>query len=132
MSEGHFERLDAAECVNVLGDAAIGRVAFEGPDGLTVIPLAFRLDGDRVVLRTAEGTRLAALSDDTPVAFEVDEFDAEAANGWSVLVRGVINRLPDESLDEGRTPRPYVPGERRVLLSISVDEISGRAVSAAE
>ncbi|GAA1396572.1 pyridoxamine 5'-phosphate oxidase family protein [Luteococcus peritonei] len=130
MGDGHFENLDAAECTQLLRSATVGRVAFQGPDGLTVLPLAYSVDGDRVVLRTASGTQLAKLAEGTEVAFEVDEFDAECSNGWSVLVRGALAKLTPGELDgEVAPPTPFVPGVRRVLLGLSLERLSGRAVS---
>ncbi len=130
MGEGHFERLDAAECKQLLRTTGVGRVAFNGPDGLTVLPLAFSVDGEQLVLRTAAGTQLANLPEDSEVAFEVDEFDAEVLNGWSVLVRGTLTKLTPGELDgEVAPPTPYVPGVRRVLLGLSLEQLSGRAAS---
>lgn len=131
MTEGHFEKLDRAECTSLLRDQSVGRVAFAGPEGLTVLPLAYSVDKDRVVLRTAAGTQLADMPDGTEVAFEVDEFDAEFANGWSVLLRGTITHLSaGEMHGEVLPPTPFVPGLRRVLLGIDLDNLTGRAVSA--
>lgn len=130
MGEGHFEYLDAAECLQLLRSATVGRVAFQGPDGLTVLPLAYSVDGDQLVLRTAAGTQLASLPEDTPVAFEVDEFDAEFTNGWSVLARGTLAKLtPGDLAGEVAPPTPFVAGVRRVLLGLSLAQLSGRAVS---
>ncbi|MEL4357479.1 MULTISPECIES: pyridoxamine 5'-phosphate oxidase family protein [unclassified Luteococcus] len=130
MAEGHFEVLDAAECSLLLREQAVGRVAFQGPDGLTVLPLSYLLADEKIVLRTARDTQLAALPEQTPVAFEVDEFDAGFRNGWSVLVRGQLHRAGDEDLaSHGPMPEPFVPDDREQLLVITPREYTGRAVS---
>lgn len=128
MVQGHFEQLDAAECAQLLREASIGRVAFVGPDGMTVLPLAYVVDGEDIILRTAAGTQLASLGAGTPVAFEVDEFDPEVRNGWSVLARGRLGVL-DPSREVREVPEPFVPGEREVLVTLAVESLSGRAVS---
>lgn len=128
MMQGHFEQLDAAECAQLLREASIGRVAFTGPDGLTVLPLAYVVDGDEIILRTASTTQLAGLDPETRVAFEVDEFDPEVRNGWSVLARGRLRPVESARVLPG-TPQPFVPGERETLVALAVETLTGRAVS---
>lgn len=130
MGEGHFEVLDAAECSLLLREATVGRVVFNGPDGLTVVPVSYALDGERITLRTAGHTQLAGLAEGTDVAFEVDEFDAACRNGWSVLVRGTLAVRAGRSPDAGE-PEPFVPGVRERRLAIDSAMMTGRAVAAA-
>ncbi|GAB2487398.1 hypothetical protein GCM10027030_21840 [Luteococcus sediminum] len=130
MFEGHFEVLDQDECRTLLGEAHVGRLGFIGPDGITVLPLAYTQDGNLVVVRTAAHTQLAELPEGIDVAFEVDHVDQEAANGWSVLVRGRLVDVSEELLSpEFLAPLPYVPGDRDVVRAISIDQVQGRAVS---
>ncbi|WP_420175464.1 pyridoxamine 5'-phosphate oxidase family protein [Luteococcus sp. OSA5] len=130
MGEGHFEVLDQDECRQLLREGTVGRLAFEGPDGLTILPLAYTLDGDLVVVRTAGGTQLAELPDEAPVAFEVDDHDHQSTNGWSVLVRGRLVYVSEDQLTaEFTTPTPFVPGERELVRGISLDRLDGRAVA---
>ncbi|MEV0831043.1 pyridoxamine 5'-phosphate oxidase family protein [Nonomuraea rubra] len=53
-----------------------------------VQPVAFHLDGERIVIRTGIGSKLAAATRNAVVAFEADEFDPEERTGWSVTVIG--------------------------------------------
>ncbi|MEL4505671.1 pyridoxamine 5'-phosphate oxidase family protein [Luteococcus sp. H138] len=131
MGEGHFEVLDAAECSLLLREASVGRLAFDGPDGLTVLPLSYALDDERIVLRTGGQTQLASLADGTPVAFEVDEFDPACRNGWSVVARGSLGRPAEGELTVEAGPEPFVPDTRELLLVISDATLTGRAVAAA-
>jgi uncharacterized protein len=48
-----------------------------------------------VVFRTGEGTKLDAAIVGSRVAFEVDETDAAARTGWSVVVRGEAVEVTD-------------------------------------
>lgn len=126
---GHFVRLEAPECLELLREAQVGRLAFVGPDGLTLVPLSCAFDGDHLVLRTGRETQLAALGEGTQVAFEVDDVDLSFADGWSVLVRGTLSR-PASDEQPTAEPMPFVPGEREVALLVSLDMVTGRAVSA--
>lgn len=130
MFEGHFVVLDQDECRTLLGEAPVGRLAFVGPDGITVLPLAHTHDGNLIVVRTAPRTQLAELPEGSDVAFEVDHVDQETANGWSVLVRGRLVDVSEELLSpEFMAPLPYVPGSRDVVRAVSIDSLQGRAVS---
>lgn len=130
MFEGHFVVLDQDECRTLLGEAPVGRLAFVGPDGITVLPLAHTHDGNLIVVRTEPRTQLAELPEGSDVAFEVDHVDQETANGWSVLVRGRLVDVSEELLSpEFMAPLPYVPGSRDVVRAVSIDSLQGRAVS---
>ncbi|MGO4955683.1 pyridoxamine 5'-phosphate oxidase family protein [Luteococcus sp. Sow4_B9] len=130
MSDGHFEVLEADECRQLLTEATVGRLAFDGPDGLTILPLSYTVDGELLIIRTADGTQLSQLDDEAPVAFEVDDFDQQTTNGWSVLVRGRLVHVSEDQLSmDFTTPTPFVPGLREVVRGVSLDRVGGRAVA---
>jgi hypothetical protein len=62
------------------------------------------------------------------VAFEVDGFDPETREGWSVVVRGRAE--PVDPSSRGRLadapPRPWADGVRALLLRIPWSDLSGR------
>jgi hypothetical protein len=65
------------------------------------------------------------------VAFEVDEFDAAAHTGWSVLVTGVASEVTDpDELEAARglqLPRwAPSPGDR--IVAVTIEFVSGRRV----
>ncbi|HIW28496.1 MAG TPA: pyridoxamine 5'-phosphate oxidase family protein [Candidatus Luteococcus avicola] len=126
--DGYFTTLDEQECARLLKENQVGRVAFHGPGGMTIIPVAYLFDGARLVLSTGGGTALGGLADDTPVAFEVDEFDPETRNGWSVMARGRI-RVTENAKERPSAPMPWAPGPRDQVRIIKVTGLSGRAVS---
>lgn len=124
---GYFTTLDEDECGRLLKQEQVGRVAFHGPGGMTIIPVAYTFDGSSIVLSTGGGTALGGLADDTPVAFEVDEFDPATRNGWSVMARGRIRVSRNAELPV--TPMPWAPGPRDAVRVIKVSGLTGRAVS---
>ena len=97
----YFSRLDADECWALLADAEVGRIAWLGPDGISIVPVNFRTSGGVIVFHTAPGTMLSALTEPTEVSFQVDEIDKETAIGWTVLARGTSTRTTVSG-----TPRP--------------------------
>ena len=69
----HLDELTVDECYELLASLTIGRVAVNVDKlGPLVVPVNFVLDGEVVVFRTDEGTKLRLL-DKGPITFEVDD-----------------------------------------------------------
>lgn len=64
--------LDEAECLRLAATEPVGRLAWTGSDGPSIVPVNFRLEGRAVHVRTAAYSALARECDDSRVAFEVD------------------------------------------------------------
>ena len=98
-----------------------------------MLPVNFHLDGDRILIRSGEGTKLDAALRGHVVAFEVDEFDSVYHQGWSVVVTGVASAVtdPDEirSLADAPLSR-WAPLGTESLVAISTDLVSGRRLAA--
>ena len=59
----YFERLDVPECLHLLRTGGVGRVAWQdNAEGLTVLPVNYRVIGDSVVFRTSAASTLARLA----------------------------------------------------------------------
>jgi nitroimidazol reductase NimA-like FMN-containing flavoprotein (pyridoxamine 5'-phosphate oxidase superfamily) len=112
-----IEMLEREECLALLAQDVIGRLAVLSGVGPVIFPVNYALDGDAIVFRTAPGTKLDA-GPRAPASFEIDSFDRETKSGWSVVVVGrleeatpfdaaVLERvqsLPVEPWAEGDTP----------------------------
>jgi uncharacterized protein len=122
-----LEILDREECLRLLRTATLGRVGLTSGALPRILPVNFRLIGDRIVVRTGSGSKLDAALRNAVVAFEADDIDAVDHIGWSVLVTGVAEEIPRGRLDESewrRVPR-WAPGDGR-LVGISTEIVSGR------
>jgi nitroimidazol reductase NimA-like FMN-containing flavoprotein (pyridoxamine 5'-phosphate oxidase superfamily) len=112
-------------------------------DGVTyVVPLIYAYEDDRVVAVTTEGRKTAMLREDPRVCVEVDEYDADGKGSWrSVIAQGTYEELAGEEIEPalalmrerfartaGRTAEPRALGPNVVVLRITLDEVSGRAV----
>ncbi|HEU0086335.1 MAG TPA: pyridoxamine 5'-phosphate oxidase family protein [Pseudonocardiaceae bacterium] len=120
--------LDRAECLRLLGTAAVGRIVFTEGALPAIRPVNFLLDGDDVVFRTATGSALAAATRHAVVAFEVDEIDTVAHTGWSVVVLGQAYEIAD--IDRlvrlaGPDHAPWVPHRSAHTIAIPICHISG-------
>jgi uncharacterized protein len=111
--------------------------------GITyVVPLIYAYEDGAVVTVTTEGRKTAMLRENPHVCIEVDEYDADGRGSWrSVIAQGRSEELSGAAIEpalallrdrfartSGRSagPRPLGPGV--VVLRISLDEVSGRAV----
>ncbi len=126
-----LEVLGAQECLRLLETATIGRIGISSGALPVILPINYRVDGDRILFRTSAGTKLDAATRGAVVAFEVDDIDPVYHSGWSVLVVGVasdVEGAPEE--DVWATPRWAGDGEDR-LVAISISHLSGRRVAGA-
>lgn len=125
-----LEVLRREESLRLLATAVLGRVALSTGALPTVLPVNFRFDGRRILFRTGAGTKLDAATDRTVVAFEVDEIDAEAETGWSVVVTGVAAEVTDPAEVAAARALPLVrwAGGADRVVAISPDLVSGRRI----
>ncbi|MCU1673302.1 MAG: Pyridoxamine 5-phosphate oxidase [Frankiales bacterium] len=82
------------DCLHLLRQGSIGRVAFTARALPAIRSLPYELVGEDVVVQTRSG-RLAQRLDGQVVAFAVDEPGIGSEAGWSVMVRGLAARLLD-------------------------------------
>ncbi len=126
-----LEVLATDECLRLLATATIGRVGLSSAALPTVLPVNFRLVGDRILFRTGLGSKLEAATRNAVVAFEVDDFDPIEHAGWSVVVVGVARALSDgeaaeiDARDRVRLAR-WVPGADDRMVAVSCELVSGR------
>lgn len=90
-----FEELGRQDCLELLGAESVGRVALTARALPVVLPVHFALlDGD-IVWRSAQGTKLNDASAGFVVAFEVDRYDTDHKQGWSVMVQGLAHVITE-------------------------------------
>ena len=119
----YFERLDAPECLRLLRGGGVGRVVWQDDDGLSVLPVNYRVIGDSVVFQTNAASTLARLAEPTRVAFQVDEVDHATAVGWSVLVRGTSGARAAGDVAS------FLPQDPAVGVAVRIEEVTGRVIS---
>ena len=129
-----WRELAAEECAQRLSSASMGRVGWTVGGLQQILPVSYAMDAGRVVFRTSAYGALAHLRHPTNVAFEIDQVDAAAGTGWSVVVQGSAHAvvLPQELVDLWARPDivPWAPGTRNVFIAITVHALSGRVAQA--
>lgn len=119
--------LSEEECWEFLHGQEFGRLAFHLANEVHIVPINYAIDADhRIVFRTAEGSKLLGLTMNADVAFEIDEYDEDAAR--SVVVRGRARQLegPEVRETEQLPLRPWVDTAKFNVIAVEIDEMSGR------
>ena len=125
--------LDTDECLRLLGDAVIGRVAFQAAGVPQLLPVNYGVDADgTIVFRTDERSVLTEVGG-RPAVFEADGFDRTNHTGWSVCVQGAAREIT--AGEDPATVRllemaviPWAPGQRDRWFAIAPDLITGRRI----
>jgi nitroimidazol reductase NimA-like FMN-containing flavoprotein (pyridoxamine 5'-phosphate oxidase superfamily) len=129
-----MEIIDRDECLRLLAMHmyGVGRLAFV--DGLhpVIVPVNYAMDEDRVVFRTAPGTKLDVATRGAPVCFEIDRLDPEHHSGWSVIVKGhadVVTSSRDRLRLGAHPLRVWAEGDRVNWVAIRPDVVTGRRIN---
>ena len=126
--------LDESECWALLRKAAVGRLAVVVNHRPEIFPITHIVDHATIVFRTAVGTKLeGSLGRD--VAFEVDGYDPDTGEAWSVIVKGLAREIKQmyealEALDLPLFPWHAAPKPR--IMRIEPEAITGRRFRVAD
>ena len=97
------ERLDEAECMELLSTRRIGRLIYTSRYGPVALPSEYKIHEGSIVFRTylmtytEEDLRTGIANADYQVSLEVDQTDPDAREGWVVLVRGTAHHIDTEA-----------------------------------
>jgi nitroimidazol reductase NimA-like FMN-containing flavoprotein (pyridoxamine 5'-phosphate oxidase superfamily) len=130
-----LEHLDEAECLRLISPGGIGRIAYAGRYGLTVLPVNYKLHRGAVMFRTSqdsltgEDLQTGIAHAEYQVAFEIDEIDPVAREGWSVLILGPAHEMTtgeERAAVEESGVEPWPGGPRERAIRITPTRIAGR------
>jgi nitroimidazol reductase NimA-like FMN-containing flavoprotein (pyridoxamine 5'-phosphate oxidase superfamily) len=127
-----IETLTPEQSTELLHTVGVGRVIFTDKGLPAVLPVTFVVDDGAIVIRTAQGSRLAKAADDAVVAFEADELHSRSRTGWSVVVTGHAQLEHDEAEQQriAAVLEPWVPGIKDAYIRIPMTVVTGRRVTA--
>jgi uncharacterized protein len=123
-----LEEIPEAECLEILGQHSLGRIAIVVDGQPQIFPVNYALNGRIIAFRTAAGSKLS-FAPKSKVSFEIDKYDSGV--GWSVMVQGVAVDAT-EAFDDvswaarGAAPRPLAPGAKPHWVAIEASKITGR------
>jgi len=131
------EQLSEDECLRLISAGGVGRIAYSGRFGPVVLPVNYKLFEGTIVFRTKVGSpmdedlRTGIAHAEYKVAFEIDQIDAAAREGWSVLVQGPAHHV-DSATERASVAKsgvePWPGGERELFLRIVPHRITGRRI----
>ena len=118
--------LSDLESWDFLRNQELGRLAFHLLGEVHIVPINYAVDDQRLLFRTAEGSKLLGVTMNDDVAFEVDDVVGEEAT--SVIVRGSAHVLEgsDAYVADTVRLRPWLEGAKFNVVAIDVTEITGR------
>ena len=128
-----FEVLTYAECVALLDQELVGRLAWTTEYGPTIVPVNYAWDGQAIVIRSDPGMKQLALHQ-AQAAFEIDRIDRNRKEGWSVVIHGMADETPpNEWPTTARKPNelylePWAPGDKVHWIRIEPRTITGRRI----
>jgi len=103
MSDRTIEELEEAECLRLIAQGGIGRIAYQSRFGPAVLPVNYKWHDGAVVFRTAQHSSMdqdlqtGIAGGDYKVAFEIDDIDTAGRQGWSVLIQGPAHHVEAEA-----------------------------------
>ncbi len=125
--------LSDAESWEFLRSQEFGRLAFHVGDEVHIAPINYAVDGQTLLFRSAEGSKLLAVVINPDVAFEIDTYDQHTAR--SVVVRGTARLLAeDEAHRAEHVPlRPWTDADNKYnVVEIAPVSVSGRTFALAK
>ncbi len=125
-----LEVLNSDECLSLLETRSVGRIAVFGFANPMIVPINYAVDHHTIVFRTGPGTKLwESATQDSRVAFEVDELDENEMEAWSVSLTGRAERITDQGVIarlEGLGLRNWVKGAEAFWFRVTPSIIEGR------
>lgn len=119
------------QCLEMLQEGTVGRVAFCTPAGPEIVPLNYTIVDDALVFRTTPYSVLGTHGRDARMVFEVDRIDPRARTGTSVVAHGRC--APVAAADRAlirvfHDPDPWAAGARWLYLRLPWTSLSGRRI----
>jgi hypothetical protein len=125
-TDGSTLEMTPPACLDLLRTEEVGRLGVVWRGRPEIFPFNYALDAsDSVILRTASGNKLMAAANN-PVVFEVDRYDRETQEGWSVIIHAVAHRT--QRVEPGEQPMRTGQTGTTHLLRLSTTAISGRRI----
>jgi nitroimidazol reductase NimA-like FMN-containing flavoprotein (pyridoxamine 5'-phosphate oxidase superfamily) len=129
METDHAVRhLAEQECWDRVAAAPFGRLALSVFDDVDIVPVNAVLSNGDLYFRTAPGSKLAGLTANPRVAYEIDGYDDDTA--FSVVVKGTAERLErqtDIDAADQLPLTPWIPTLKYRWVRIRPTSVSGRA-----
>jgi len=122
-------KLSFDQCWELLAASVVGRLALIVDGHPEIFPVNFVIEHRSIVFRTAAGTKLWQTGKETPAAFEIDGYDADSQEAWSVVARGttaIVDSDVEQAAADALGLEPWEPGEKSHYIRLSLQVLTGR------
>jgi nitroimidazol reductase NimA-like FMN-containing flavoprotein (pyridoxamine 5'-phosphate oxidase superfamily) len=126
--QGPVTELSDPHSWGLLAQRSLGRLGLSVNNQPEIFPVNYYADGQRILFRTAEGTKLTDLVANGSVVFEVDAEGDDRS--WSVIAKGRARILTEaaEISAADRSPLPeWIPTLACVYVEIRPTDVQGRS-----
>lgn len=125
-----MRQMTREQALRRLGSVPIGRIVFTRHALPVIRPVNHLLDNGQVIIRSHEGSAIAAATDHgegTVVVYEADDLDPVTRTGWSVMVTGLARLItdPGQKSRYQKTLRPWIAAPMSHVVRIDPQIVSG-------
>lgn len=117
------------ECWRLLESATVGRLAVAPGGRPDIFPVNFLAINGTLVFRTAEGSKLTSVAVNHAVALEIDGYEPETNQAWSVVVSGTARPVTsddDAAVLEELPLTPWHATPKHHFVEIVPIKVTGR------
>jgi uncharacterized protein len=121
--------LNAYDCWQLLPTEEVARVAWDGPEGASIVPVNYTVAERALWFQTQPYSELGRQCKGCRVAMEIDHLDHADKSAWSVVVVGW-----SDVIDPGDVPESvmqmeiWIPGPRSQVVRVDPVSVTGRRV----
>jgi uncharacterized protein len=126
--------LTRSECLELLAQVEIGRIALSMDALPVILPVAFALIDDDVHFWSMRDSKLDVAVDNRVVAFESGAYEPETGTGWSVLLQGLTQAVHEsDSLGSSASPFPspspsVISDDQYRMIRIQPASVTGQRI----
>lgn len=133
MRPATFSLMNTNECIKAAQTVSVGRLSVVVDEFPRIYPVNFLIDDEfGAVFRVERDSTVASVTP-TNACLEIDAFDSDTQEGWSVMAIGRLHDISeaiDNHAEHLRTLHvsPWATGEKAVWLSLVPHAWTGRAL----
>ena len=127
--EDGFDAIPAEVCMKILRDGSVGMLALSGPGAPDLRPVNFGISRQRIVMKTAHGRIFEGARREEAASFAVTEFDRRTHSGRSIIVSGRLSICDPTDAAVRTKVGAWSKADRPERILLSIEQITGRALS---
>lgn len=119
--------LSEHECWDLLSGSTLGRLITSVDGQPEIFPVNYVVQRRTILFRTNPGTKSVSAAINNHVLFEADDHDA--AEGWSVVVKGTARSLrTDEEIEDAESAQvlPWTATYKPQFIRVKPEVVTGR------